>query len=49
MEINKISDVQLEVTDAVKKYYNKTDLEEEKAMLESRLLEINNLLAEFEK
>ena len=49
MEINKISDTQIEVTDIVKSYYNKKELEREKAGLESRLNEVNNLLKEFDK
>ena len=49
MEIKKISDIKLEVTDTVTRYYNKEDLLEKKAALENRLLKINTLLLEFDK
>jgi len=47
MRIDKISDMQLKVTDEVIKYINKTDLEDDKAMLEARLVEIKVLLNTF--
>lgn len=47
MKIDKISDEQLKITDEVIKYLNKTDLEEDKIMLETRLVEINTLLNVF--
>lgn len=47
MKIDKISDKQLKITDEVIKFINKADLEEDKAMLEARLVEINILLDTF--
>ena len=47
MKINKLSETELEIIDEVKRYWKKEDLEEEKVSLEKRLLEINNLLKEF--
>ena len=49
MEIKKITDTQIEVTDAVIKHYFKNELEEEQICLEKRLTEVNNLLLEFDK
>jgi len=47
MEINKISDTEIEIVSIRKRYWKKEVLEEEKAILEKRLLEVNNLLKKF--
>lgn len=46
-QVKKVSDTQLEITDETIEYIKKERLEGKKRMLESRLLEVNNLLAVF--
>ena len=49
MEIKKISDKEVEVTREVKETYDKANLEEIKAHLQSRIDDMNDMLALFKK
>jgi len=49
MIIDKISDTQLKITNAIIEYVDKKDLERKKLALEGRLLKIVELLAAFKE
>jgi len=47
MEINKISDTEIEVIETEKRIVTKEELKRQKTRLQKRLLKIDNLLKEF--
>jgi len=47
MEINKISDTEIEVIETEKRIVTKEELKRQKARLQKRLLKIDNLLKKF--